>query len=119
MKRQKKIYHLYTALFLLLCFAAVQLPFELFHAHKNINACIPKNTANGICHHKTHIAKQEQFCWACIIQIEKTFDLFAYTFTKIKTSNCINSCIYAPLIYCSRHYTIALRGPPYLITTTA
>ncbi|MCC6288387.1 MAG: hypothetical protein IT249_10925 [Chitinophagaceae bacterium] len=119
MKRQKQKYQFYTALFLLLSFAATQLPFELFHSHNTVNACAEKNSTDGICHHKTHIEKQERFCWACTIQVEKTFDLPSGLFNKTRVSDYTGSCIYTLQIHANTHATCSLRGPPSLVVTLA
>ncbi|MFT3949227.1 MAG: hypothetical protein QM763_19845 [Agriterribacter sp.] len=117
MKRQKRTYQFYTALFLLLGFAATQLPFELFHSHDTVNACIEKDNADGICHHKTHIEKQERFCWACTIQVEKTFDLPSGTFNRAQISDHTGSYIYTLQIHTGEHCTLSLRGPPSSVAT--
>lgn len=115
MNLRKQAYRFYISFSLLLCFTATQLPFELFHTHNNKISCSENDNKDGICTHKAHIGKQDQLCFACIVQIEKTFDLPANTFINaaIKcNSNYVTDKCY---LYSSGYYFIPLRGPPTLI----
>ena len=66
-------YRVYTALALLLSFAATQFPFELFHSHSLSVQCAEQNKNDGICHHKSHVGTKGNYCWACTIHVEKTY----------------------------------------------
>ncbi|MBS1750681.1 MAG: hypothetical protein JST63_12315 [Bacteroidetes bacterium] len=66
-------YRFYTALALLLIFAATQFPFELFHSHVLSVQCAEKDNNHGICHHKSHVDASGSYCWACTIHVEKTY----------------------------------------------
>ncbi|MFT3749183.1 MAG: hypothetical protein QM768_12735 [Agriterribacter sp.] len=115
MKRQKTIYRFYTALFLLLSFAATQLPFELFHTHNNTGiVCIEKDSKDGFCHHKSHLGSKERFCWACTIQVEKIFDLPDYTRQYGITGNQGYTIPHQLVLHHTENFHIFLRGPPSL-----
>jgi len=112
--RQKQKYRFYTALFLLLSFAATQLPFELFHTHNTGIACIEKESKDGFCHHKSHLGNQERFCWACTIQVEKVFDLPEYTQQYSITGNQCHTIPYRLELHHTENFHVFLRGPPSL-----
>lgn len=112
MNLRKKTYRLYVAFCLLLSFAATQLPFELFHSHNNIISCGEKNNKDGICTHKSHIGKQERFCFACSIQVEKTFDLPSNTFVNTAILRNRSNITDKYNIYSAEYHFISPRGPP-------
>ena len=115
MSLRKQVYRFYIAFSLLLGFSATQFPFELFHSHNNSNSCIDNSTKDGICNHKIHIGKQERFCWACIIHLDKTFDLPSNIAISAAIPCNNNIAITHFSIHNSGYHFIALRGPPFFI----
>lgn len=112
MNLRKQAYRFYIGFSLLLSFTATQLPFELLHSHNSTTTCNGQNSKDGICTHKTHIGKQERFCWACVIQVEKTFDV-AYEDLANPYISFNNNVVSDNLnIHSQRCHFNSLRGPP-------
>jgi len=116
MKLQHSSYKKYIALILFASFAATLFPFEFFHTHNTVPLCQSSGDDSGICHHKSHLASRESYCWACTIHVEKTYALntTALTAQADYSTSFYNICITAHCVNNNLH--TALRGPPFFYT---
>ena len=108
---KKRKLRVVLSVFLLICFSAVSLPFDLFHDHSAEEA-VCKDVAKGECSHKLHLSQKKASCWLCTFHIDKNFTATKAAeqsheslVVRILTENKVFGFVFTRLL-------TFLRGPP-------
>jgi hypothetical protein len=105
------------AYLLLLCFTVAALPFDFFHSHTSRASCV-EGSKYTTCHHKLHLSKTENPCFACGVHFDKTFILSESEATLLERSDSKLLPSERVEFYFVKPTTSSSRGPPLIPATT-
>jgi hypothetical protein len=101
---------------LLLCFTAAALPFDFFHNHTSQASCA-EDSKHTSCHHKLHISKTENHCFACSVHFDKVFILSESVINLFEVADVRLLLAKNVEFYFVRFTSKSSRGPPLTYTT--